>query len=268
MRKLINAIAIFGICSFVISGCKKEAKPVMQQAVSDEVLSQIKALGFSNTNVEKIDEGYLVEGDIILTPQDLTNTAPGVALRIANTEQYRTTNLVTGLPRNITVALSSQLPTSYVAVLDEMIRRYNAEGLRITFSRVAANANITFTKANGNYLASAGFPDAQGNPYNNVKINSRAIGSGTSTTFINYAATIFAHEVGHCIGFRHTDYMDRSYSCGGGYSNEGASTVGAINIPGTPTTAEPNSWMLACISANQNRPFDAYDKTALSYLYK
>jgi hypothetical protein len=268
MGKLINTVAIIGIASFAITGCKKETKPVVQQAVSAEVLAQIKALGFSNTNVEIIDEGYLVEGDIVLTPQDLTNRTPVTALRVANTEQYRTTNLVTGLPRNITVALSSRLPSSYVAVLDEMISRYNAEGLRITFSRVSSGATITFDKANGSYLASAGFPDAQGNPYHTVKVNSRAIGTGTNATFINYAATIFAHEVGHCIGFRHTDYMDRSYSCGGGYSNEGASTVGAINIPGTPTTAEPNSWMLACISANQNRPFDSYDKTALAYLYK
>ncbi|WP_262510258.1 zinc-dependent metalloprotease [Sediminitomix flava] len=25
---------------------------------------------------------------------------------------------------------------------------------------------------------------------------------------------IIAHEIGHCIGFCHTDYMDRSFSCG------------------------------------------------------
>jgi hypothetical protein len=148
-----------------------------------------------------------------------------------------------------------------------MVRRYNAQNLQITFTQVASGADITFTEAHGSYLASSGFPDAQGTPYPTVKVNTHSIGTGTSTTFINFAATIFAHEVGHCIGFRHTDYMDRSYSCGGGYSNEGASSVGAINIQGTPTTAEPNSFMLACISLNQNRPFDAYDVTALQYLY-
>jgi hypothetical protein len=49
--------------------------------------------------------------------------------------------------------------------------------------------------------------------------------------------------------------------------NEGASTVGAILIPGTPSGPDPNSWMLACIGADQNRPFNANDKTALNYLY-
>ena len=40
--------------------------------------------------------------------------------------------------------------------------------------------------------------------------------------------------MGHCIGFRHTDYMNRAYSCGGSPANEGASSVGAILIPGHP----------------------------------
>jgi hypothetical protein len=80
-------------------------------------------------------------------------------------------------------------------------------------------------------------------------------------------ATILAHEIGHCIGFRHTDYMDRSYSCGGSATNEGASSVGAILIPGTPSGPDANSFMLACIASGANRPFNNNDKTALDYLY-
>ncbi len=50
---------------------------------------------------------------------------------------------------------------------------------------------------------------------------------------INGLATTIAHEMGHCIGMRHTDYMDRSYSCGGVPDNEGDGGVGANHIPGT-----------------------------------
>lgn len=131
---------------------------------------------------------------------------------------------------------------------------------------MSSGANITFSNANGQYLASAGFPSG-GNPFNSVQVNSRAIGTGTSATFINYLATILAHEAGHCIGMRHTDYTDRSYSCGGAVSNEGASTVGAILIPGTPSGPDAGSWMLACIGSGQNRFFNANDKTALSTIY-
>jgi hypothetical protein len=155
----------------------------------------------------------------------------------------------------------------YSQALQELANRYNALNLQLTFTVVSSGANITFVNANGSYLASAGFPTSSGSPYGQVKVNSRAIGTGTSSTFVNYLATILAHEAGHCIGFRHTDYMDRSFSCGGSTANEGASTVGAVHIPGTPTTADSGSWMLACIGSGVNRPFNNNDKTALSYLY-
>lgn len=241
---------------------------VEANAVTPEVIASIKAMGFSTNGITAEDGGYIVEGDIFISKADLQRNLGGQFLRVGSTEQYRTTNLVTGLPRVITVALTSKIKASvYGPVLDEVVRRYNAENLQITLQRVSSGAQITFDNASGSYLASAGFPTASGNPHNLVKVNTRAIGSGTSATWINYAATIFAHELGHCIGFRHTDYMDRSYSCGGSVSNEGASTVGAILIPGTPAAADPNSFMLACIGSGVNRPFNANDKTALSYLY-
>jgi hypothetical protein len=185
-------------------------------------------------------------------------------LRIAEVEQYRTTNLVNaGSGRTITVSMDSKLPSSYVAALDEALARYNAENLNLTFTRVSGKGgNIHLVKGNGNFLASAGFPTG-GNPYGQVKVNSRAIGNQPQAT----VATILAHEIGHCIGFRHTDYMDRSYSCGGSATNEGASSVGAILIPGTPSGPDANSFMLACIASGANRPFNNNDKTALDYLY-
>ncbi|SIT94188.1 Dual-action HEIGH metallo-peptidase, partial [Pontibacter indicus] len=43
---------------------------------------------------------------------------------------------------------------------------------------------------------------------------------------------------------------------------------GAVHIPGTPTGADPNSWMLACIGTGVNRYFNSNDRTALRYLYQ
>lgn len=272
---------LFGIALmlsvFIISCAKNE--PLEEVAATNEVSefvkSRIVSLGFSAEEVISTDGGFVVEGDIFISNEDIAASwiEDLQTLQIGDNEQYNTTNLVTGLPRVITVFIktsgSKSLPASYGTALDIALARYNAENLRVTFTRVytAAEGNIDITKASGSYLASAGFPTSNGNPYGSVQVNSTAIGTGTSSTFNNYLATILAHEIGHCIGFRHTDYMDRSYSCGGATANEGASTVGAIHIPGTPTTADPNSWMLACIGSNGNRPFNANDKTALSYLY-
>ncbi len=272
MRKNLRISFAAVILMMAAASCTKAVSPDETETlqVTPDVISSVKALGLSTSNIVADEGGYIVEGDIFIPANELKRSLGGTFLRVGETEQYRTTNLVTGLPRTITVKLSNKISASvYGPVLDEVVRRYNAENLTITLTRVssASAANITFDNANGSYLASAGFPTAGGDPYNLVKVNTRAIGSGTSTTFINYAATIFAHELGHCIGFRHTDYMDRSYSCGGSVSNEGASTVGAILIPGTPAAADPNSFMLACIGSGVNRPFNANDKTALNYLY-
>jgi hypothetical protein len=211
-------------------------------------------------------EGYLVEGDIVITKEDLDQTPDRKLIRVGDEEQYRTTNTVTGLPRNITIRVSSSLPASYVTATNAAISRYNALGLRITFSRVTSGGNIVISAApsGAGYLASAGFPSSSGNPYGSVLVNR----SYLDTWNANTVTSIVAHEVGHCIGYRHTDYANRAYSCGGSAVNEGQAGVGAILIPGTPSTnAVAGSWMLACIGNGVNRPFISSDITALNYVY-
>ena len=116
-------------------------------------------------------------------------------------------------------------------------------------------------------LGSSGFP-SNGNPYNTVKMNTNDQAYGANPNVL-YVGSVIQHEIGHCIGMRHTDYFDRSISCGGSVSNEGASTVGAVLIFGTPSTATlaEGSWMLAC-SNGGDRSFNSNDVTGLNYLYK
>lgn len=268
IQHYLSSLTLFACSVIALSSCQKEDgnQVVAKNEISAEAISKIQALGLSTQNAQRVEDGYLVEGDILLTDADLDSKPDYKMLRVGEEEQYRTNNLVSvGSGRTINLAISTSLPTSYVAAVDELIRRYNAENLLIRFRRVSSGYNILFTAApsGSEYLASAGFPSG-GNPFNRVQVNTGAIGSSPNT---NYLATILAHEVGHCIGFRHTDYMDRSYSCGGQYTNEGASTVGAIYIPGTPGSADPSSWMLACIGTGANRYFNANDRTALRYLY-
>jgi Dual-action HEIGH metallo-peptidase len=267
MRKVLYALCCTAICILTIVSCQKnQSNPGTQtQQISQDVLNKISQLGFTTDGAFADEDGnYVVEGDIVVTPQLLNSTPSQMLLRVANSEQYRTTNLVKSLPRVITVSLSSGFSSTYVQAADDAIARYNALNLQLTFKRVASGGNIAMTKVNTRqYLASSGFPTSGGDPYGQIKVSVNAIGNQPRNTI----ATILAHEMGHCIGFRHTDYMDRSYSCGGSHVNEGSSGVGAINIPGTPTGPDANSWMLSCIGSGQNRPFNANDKVALNYLY-
>ncbi len=262
MKKLQSLVILSLLAGLVFTSCTKSVNDPAVDEISQEVIAKLKDQGYSTSNVQKVEEGYLVEGDIIVTPENLNNPATSPNLIIANEEQYRTTNLVTGLPRNITVSVSGSVNSNFSAAVDAAIARYNAENLQLTFTRVASGGTINIRMVNtGQYIASAGFPTNNGNPYGTINYAKKY-----NNYSINFMTTVIAHEMGHCIGFRHTDYMNRAYSCGSG-GNEGASTVGAIHIPGTPTGPDPNSWMLACLSATTNRPFNNNDKTALNYLY-
>jgi hypothetical protein len=266
-------LIVASLLVFAFASCKKDSKPAPTNEVPPSVVAQIQALGFNSKGAQQVEGGYLVEGDIKLSNADLNEAPASPELVVANEEHYRTNRLVsTSSYPVIKVALSSSSSTHtavFTSALDEAIRRYNAEGLSLQFQRVSSGQNITIHAYYqvSNTLGSSGFPSASGAPYNQVQMNTYWYSTSTSSTNVNYIATIMAHELGHCIGFRHTDYMNRAYSCGGSAVNEGSAGVGAVYIPGTPSGPSANSWMLACVGSNQNRPFTSADRTALNYLY-
>src|SRR5687768_11042373 len=140
MRKLVTISFVFTVSLFVFNSCKKEVKQDAVATVSKSVTDKISKLGFSARDVVVHEDGYLVEGDIIITPQDLDAIPDVQFLRVGEEEQYRTYNVVSvsGSQRTITLSLSSRLPASYVSALDLAISRYNALNLAIRFQRVSS----------------------------------------------------------------------------------------------------------------------------------
>lgn len=268
MYKSLRWAAICCLVAIAFISCQQEESEAPQaQEVSQAVLDKIEALGFSTEDVILYNNTLIIEKDIHISLTDLDKMSPGNL--VPNVEHYSTDNLVTGTPRVISVYVN--MPQRYVDATDIAIARYNAESLTLTFQRVSSSsgADMTIRASPWWYrffgiLGSAGFPTASGNPHNEI-LMTRAYYDNVSN--INGIATTIAHEMGHCIGFRHTDYMDRSYSCGGSTDNEGDGGVGANYIPGTPTGPSANSWMLACGSPEGDRPFTSSDQTALGVLY-
>lgn len=270
--KLISRFAFAILCfGTLLTSCKRENIAPAADEISSAVLQQIAAKGFDTEGARKVAGGYLVEGDIILTDQNLSETSTSPNLLIANVEQYRTTNQV-NKPRTITISVEGTLTGLAVwsAATDAFISRYNALGLLLTLQRVPSGGNVKivgfYEGPSGGFitLGSAGFPSG-GNPYPEIRMNTHPQAYGTNPNQ-GYITSVLQHEMGHCIGFRHTDYMNRS-SCGKRKQNEGSAGVGAIHIPGTPTGVDANSFMLAC-SAGTDRTFNANDVIALNYLYK
>ncbi|MEO9871222.1 M57 family metalloprotease [Ekhidna sp.] len=267
MRRL-KTLGFYALAMIILWSCQEsETQTPELDDVPPEVLAKISALGFNADEVKMYDDQLFIEGDILISLEQLNQMSPSDGLLIE--EHYHTDNLVTATPRTINVYVQN-MPANYAQATDIAISRYNSESLNLTFQRVtsAGQADITIRASPWYYyffgiLGSAGFPE-NGNPHGTI-LMTRAFYDNVSN--INGLATTIAHEMGHCIGFRHTDYMDRSYSCGGAPDNEGDGGIGANYIPGTPSGPSANSWMLACGSPEGDRPFTTDDQTALEYVY-
>ena len=278
MKKIFYSAGLALLLTGSIVSCKKApVDDVNANALTQGEKDLIVSAGFNGNWAERTADGnYLIEGDILLTTTQLQELV-GVTSHefvVANEEHFRTTNVVS-VPssgqRTITVRLSSGFPSYYSTGLDQALARYNNLNLRIRFQRVTTGGNIVISAANlgtsggGCILGQAsGFPSSSGNPSPGFTLSTNSCATSYLST-ANKADEVMAHEIGHCIGFRHTDYMNRS-SCGQN-SNEGSAGVGAIQIPGTPgtVTGTYNSWMMAC--TNGNPAFGSADGTALNYVY-
>jgi hypothetical protein len=253
MRKLSMAL----LAGVALVGCGVDT-----EAENQEIISNLIEAGFPADDI-KIHEGMVTVGnDAHVTLQ----ASREMLQHDGSGEQYRTSNLVGTFVTKICINPTSTF-NSYARLsqgLDLAISNYNALGLRIYFARgpglSGCTANITAQTMSGSG-GSAGFPSG-GYPYHTINI-----GTGLNSYSVDVNEHVITHELGHAIGFRHSDYYNRAISCGSG-GDEGAGTYGAIHISGTPTTATVGgSVMNACFRSTETGEWTSSDVTALNYLY-
>lgn len=256
-----------------------QPEAVADNGVSNEIIAKLADFDINtNHGVKKVNfllpDGtttpmYQMEEDIHMSEEQILNLPN---LQELSGRNYHTNNLVAqntviniiGLTGGGTQALPSKEQTA----LQWAVNNYNRLNLTIRF-------NLTFgtnwrpqdmvvylgtPPRAGAAGGRAGFP-SNGKPFKFVQIYN--LGS-FNTNVIEHVIT---HEIGHSVGFRHTDYTTRQSCPASSQGNEGAGSIGANPIPGTPAGYDPTSIMLACFSSSTNGEFNNNDITALRYLY-
>ena len=258
-------------------GCVEESDDPIADAKlmseQDLIINYMLEAGYPESEIEIDDQDRVIVGqDAVVTLQAAREMVGHIDDFGSHDEdeefrQYRTNNTLSPSITKICIVPTSQFnaDSAASAALDLAIQRYNGLGLNFTMSRNGTGCSATIAaKLDTSGGGVSGFPSG-GQPYPEFYIGSSVASSyGTQV-----GAHVIEHELGHCIGFRHTDYYNRAISCGGAQTNEGAADVGAVWISGTPTTAVLNgSVMNSCYNTGSNGVWTSSDVTALTCLYK
>ncbi len=252
-------IATIGL-AFLFVGCSSASE---EDERIDETIDNLIEAGFPEDDIQ-VENGSVYVGRDAEVSLEASREMLDVDDSLGGDEQYRTRNLVSRSLKTICINGFSVQGTLSVA-LNLAIENYNQLGLtfrmrRITTTAVGCDTLVSVLVGGGNG-GSAGFPSG-GRPYPFVQI-----GAGLADFGVNTAEFVITHELGHAVGLRHSDFFDRSISCGNG-GNEGGGAIGAIHIPNTPTGATVGgSVMNSCFRASETGEFTSSDRTALRTLY-
>jgi hypothetical protein len=256
--------------ALLVSACSDEepAAPV-GPSTQDPLLPRIAAAGFQTEGIRDLGDSFVVEGDIVLRKSEVAGwsispaqAAPG---GIPGPRfQWHTTNLVGQTPvYGLKVDLSGLGSfLDWQAQARQALADWNAINGSAVYLVEGSPADITISagyNSDCGVAALASWP-ANGQPGPTITVNTNYCGSpnNSSTRRRN-----MVHEIGHTLGFRHSNWQ--GYSCGQ-YVVESASPIGAVQVPGTPAT-DAASVMNGCTAGASWTGFSANDQLAVRTLY-
>ncbi len=280
MKTKLTYLIIGTIIYFtILVGCKKEIsvtenapdKNSTEQKKKDDVLyGKLKLAGFLDSQIEDIGDAYLVEGDLLFNKfktdleffDEYYGLKKGKSDKSNKTKQWHTDNIISHdnaerikfvlTPGADVFSAIYQAGRNWSEIPSVNIATYVYNGHVITDNTNKIEFIRTSVQGGG---AIAEFP-VNGTAGFRIRID-------PSVSNLSYSKQVWliTHEIGHCLGFRHTDY----------YFTESPGTVGANHIPNTPVGNDPVSVMNSSIYHNgvvQNwNGFSNYDIIAAQYLY-
>ena len=250
----------------LIASCAKDSETGDEQASAKnlEELALIKEMGFDISGIEDMGTYYIVEGDIIIHKKNINSISTKQAYHKGSiiSPQYQT---------RIYVALASDMPADWQNALSGAINFWNNihfnSNIRL-YHAGSSTPHITVGRgsfSSSNTLAQAEFPN-QGKPGASVKVSI----NHSYMTSSNGRIWVLAHEIGHCLGFRHSNALALGEQPAAGHisgtpSND-ATSIMYNTAPQTPTSLSVPSYydrIATCVLYPISKP--VVDLSLVSY---
>lgn len=239
-----------------------QENPKLSTELTDDKLAQyLVDLGFRPDMIELKDKGYLVEGDIFFSKDRLHKEADNFDKRKSGGKeqdpeiQQWVTDYVVSINNvdDIVISVASSVPNSWETAVNQAVTEWNQMNnvaVSMSVNNNSNNPDIQFVVDNSISAVAEAGPPINGQPYPEVKIN---------TGYNHYSGGqkkyTMVHELGHTIGFRHTNWDSR---------NEPEPEGGRLNF--TPST-DDNSVMNGGTGGLSWNGFSTYDIYGTQVMY-
>jgi hypothetical protein len=208
MPRTSYVLVILFFVSFFLFSCKKEDAATKPKAEDDitSLVTYLTSKGFKTEDITFKGGKFTLEKDILITREEIeARIKSEAATDVPQTEHWRHNYIVSRTYHyNVKLYIDPVIPADWQTAIQGAVVNWNtiSSGLRFSIVSTLAESHtrIFMGYANDTWVARAYLPTSNGKPGVSVEINSKYNSMDASQKL--FAIT---HELGHTVGFNHTD---------------------------------------------------------------